>query len=382
MMRASISNLLEESATGYWGVEPGTAAKDVKVVRNGDMKSEGGIRWEKLPSRSFSLAEVKKSRLRQGDIILTTSADCGQVSLIDNEPAELVCATNFVRILRFSPRVNPRYAFHYMRTRGFRDSLRPYIRGTTMKNLSTREAFPVVELPIPTLEEQERVAAILDHVDALRAKRRQALTHVESLEGAVYAHLLSSHDWPSFRLDEVASTTSGGTPNRAKPENYEGGISWVKSGELHSGLVTETSESISEVGLASSSAKLMPRGTVLIAMYGATAGVVSQLGIDAATNQAVCSITPGPGLNASYLAAALKSMSSQLRDLRSGGAQPNLSQTVIRALKIKVPPIHVQRKFEHTMVRVAKERQHVELAAATGDKLFELLQSRAFRGEL
>src|SRR6266498_1038405 len=103
-------------------------------------------------------------------------------------------------------------------------------------------------------------------------------------------HLPSSWIWTT--IGAIATTTSGGTPSRQHSEYYGGTIPWVKSGELKDGLITMAEETISDIGLNKSNAKLFPAGTTLVALYGATVGRTGILGIDAATNQAVCAIFP------------------------------------------------------------------------------------------
>ena len=94
-------------------------------------------------------------------------------------------------------------------------------------------------------------------------------------------------NWAWVKLGDVCSTTSGGTPSRGNSKFYDGDIPWVKSGELDKGLILDTEEKISDEALKNSSAKIFPKGTLLIALYGATIGKLAFLGIDAATNQAV-----------------------------------------------------------------------------------------------
>ena len=96
--------------------------------------------------------------------------------------------------------------------------------------------------------------------------------------------------WRWVKLGDVCQTTSGGTPQRGNSNFYGGRIPWVKSGELNDGLISGTEETITDKGLKNSSAKLFPCGTLLIALYGATVGKLGVLGMEAATNQAVCAI--------------------------------------------------------------------------------------------
>ena len=99
--------------------------------------------------------------------------------------------------------------------------------------------------------------------------------------------------WPVKKLGDLCQTGSGGTPLKAKKEYYEGGIiPWLLSGEVSQGEVREATKFITQKGLEESAAKVFPKDTVLVAMYGATAGQVGILRFEATTNQAVCGIFP------------------------------------------------------------------------------------------
>ena len=163
------------------------------------------------------------------------------------------------------------------------------------------------------------------------------------------------------RLHEIASTSSGGTPSRGNKDYYNGDIPWVKSGELPDGEIVKVEEKISEFGLNNSSAKLLLEGTLLIAMYGATVGRLGILTFPAATNQAVCAITPSEQLDRDYLFYWLLSIRDSLVTTSFGGAQPNISQTVIRNLEIPFYPIEKQRqiaaRLKAQLAEVDKARQ-------------------------
>mgnify|MGYP000895549952 FL=1 len=151
--------------------------------------------------------------------------------------------------------------------------------------------------------------------------------------------------WQIKTLGQVCRTSSGGTPSRSRPDLFNGNIPWVKSGELTDGLVSQVSEFISEEALAGSSAKLLPAGTLLIAMYGATVGKLGVLARAAATNQAVCAIFPPPELDPKFLFWYLRRQRSNLIAMAVGGAQPNISQTILRDLELPIPPLGEQREI-------------------------------------
>ena len=134
--------------------------------------------------------------------------------------------------------------------------------------------------------------------------------------------------WNVVRLGDIAQTTSGGPPRRDKPNYYGGTIPWVKSGELGDSVVYETSETLSDEGLASSSAKVFPKGTLCIALYGATVGKLGILGMDAATNQAVCAVFPPKELDTQYLYHFFEGKRRDLIEQGKGGR----SRTSVREL--------------------------------------------------
>lgn len=157
--------------------------------------------------------------------------------------------------------------------------------------------------------------------------------------------------WPLKPLGEICATTSGGTPSRSHPEYFGGAIPWIKSGDLTDGDVIACDENITEEAIRSSSAKLFPIGTVLIAMYGATVGKLGMLGIEAATNQAVCGITPSDKLDRLFLFFFLLSQRQNLIGQSAGGAQPNISQKIVRELLVPVPPLPDQRRIVDLLSR-------------------------------
>ena len=135
----------------------------------------------------------------------------------------------------------------------------------------------------------------------------------------------------------IAKTTSGGTPDKKHTEYYSGNIPWVRSGELDKGIIRDTEIKITQEGLENSSAKVFPTGTLLIALYGATIGKLAFLGIPAATNQAVCAIFENDTVSLKYLYYYLLFKRPDLVKQGIGGAQANISQTILKKLSIPYP---------------------------------------------
>lgn len=160
-------------------------------------------------------------------------------------------------------------------------------------------------------------------------------------------------EWRVKRLSSLTNSYAGGTPNRSKPEYFDGDIPWVKSGEINLRKITQTEERISEIALSESAARMVESGSVLVAMYGATAGKVARLKIDAAINQAVLSIrTVGDELDNDFLFWVIENSAEKLLSMCQGAAQPNLSKGLIDGLEIATPPLLEQQKIAAILTAV------------------------------
>ncbi|MCU9600890.1 restriction endonuclease subunit S [Pallidibacillus thermolactis] len=152
--------------------------------------------------------------------------------------------------------------------------------------------------------------------------------------------------WDEKPIGKIAKTSSGGTPKRDNKEFYEGGtINWFKTGELVTKYVYTSEEKITEQALKESSAKLFPKETLLVAMYGATIGKMSILKEDSATNQACCAILPNEKYNTEYLYYQLSFLKNKLINRGAGGAQPNISQDIIQTFPVPLPNKNEQQKI-------------------------------------
>lgn len=157
-------------------------------------------------------------------------------------------------------------------------------------------------------------------------------------------------EWREVTLEGLCSLiSSGGTPKRSEPRFYArepDGYRWVKSQELRDGSVWDTQERISDLGLAKSSAKLYPPETVLVAMYGATVGVLGYLRVEAAVNQAICGLVVNrKAADARFVYYALREARRDLIAGAAGAAQQNINQGQIRAFRIRVPEPSTQRRI-------------------------------------
>jgi len=235
-------------------------------------------------------------------------------------------------------------------------------------------------IQLPPLAEQKRIAALLDTADRILKLRESAIAKLDSLIYSLFnQYFLIGNQWNCVKLIDVANTTSGGTPKRDMQNYYGGDICWVKSGELNCDLITKTEEYLTKDGMNNSSAKLMSEGTVLLAMYGATIGAVSMLGVPATTNQAICCINVNSKLLVpEYLMYFLKFNKNKIINMAVGGAQPNINQNIVRNIEIPIPSMQKQLDFLKILNFIKKKKTLQNKSSKSLTSLKLSLQHQSF----
>ncbi len=185
-------------------------------------------------------------------------------------------------------------------------------------------------------------------------------------------------EWEVVKLGDIVATFSGGTPRRDISEYWGGTIEWLKSGELADSKLFSSEEKITEIGLKNSSTKLVEEETLLIAMYGATAGKVGLARKRLTINQAICAIVPNENFLSEFYFYYFMFIRPQLLSERFGGAQPNLNQQIIKNLKIPLPPLSEQKKIAAVLSAVQEAREKTEAVVAAAKELKKSLMKYLF----
>lgn len=221
-------------------------------------------------------------------------------------------------------------------------------------------------------------------------KKKTALTIEERLQQTLVPAEEQPYEvpenWVWVRLKSVASWGSGGTPSRKHEEYYNGDILWIKTGELNNGWIYDTEEKITDEGLKKSSAKLFPPYSVLIAMYGATIGKVAILGVPATTNQACACAVCNKSLLYMYLFYYCISQKNVFIEKGKGGAQPNISQIILKQHPIPLPPLFEQQRIveriEELFAKLDEAKERLQEAADSFAVRKAAILHKAFTGEL
>lgn len=205
---------------------------------------------------------------------------------------------------------------------------------------------------IPSLKEQDSIITILDKVCNVIEMRKRELGSLDELIKARFVEMFGSihesTEYPYVAVKDLTDVISGGTPSRDKSEYWEDGtIPWVKTTELKNNIIVNVDEYITEAGLNGSSAKMVPVGTVLVAMYGQgkTRGMTAYLNIEACTNQACACILPSDRIDSMFMWKFFELSYEKLRSLAQGAGQPNLNGNMIKNFQVLVPPIELQKEY-------------------------------------
>ena len=241
--------------------------------------------------------------------------------------------------------------------------------GSTFDEVSKTEVQSV-DIPIPPLPEQRKIATVLYTVDRAIEKTEEVSSQLKRIKQGLCQRLffegVENHvnfkeskygkvpdNWNISKLSEVTTQIqAGSTPDTNVDEYYGGNIPWVKTGELSQKRVSSTEQTITQKGYQNSATHMFAPGTVLIAMYGATTGEVSLLEMEATTNQACCGVVTTDDLVPEYLYQQLNYLSNHMKSLSAGSGQQNISKGILEKFDVLVPPIEEQNSIVEVLAGV------------------------------
>ncbi len=303
------------------------------------------------------------------------------------------------------PKINSLCLYYYLCTENFVQNLLSMASATTIA-IVNKSKMESCAFPLPPLSEQQRIVERIEELFAKLDEAKERLQEVADSFAVRKAAILhkaftgeltkqwrrengvSDESWEEKKLGEICKIGSGGTPSRKHAEYYNGNIPWIKTGELAWNVITEAEEYITEEAVLNSSAKMHCAGSVLVAMYGQglTRGKAAILGINATTNQAVCSLKPLELLMSEFLFYYFMKNYWQFREEAVGGNQPNYSAKMISSWIISLPTLPEQheivRLIDDLLARERAAQQATEQALASIDLMKKSILARAFRGEL
>lgn len=432
-----LDNLIIKVINGDWGKELSSDKEIVKVkIIRGNEFSGRDISF--ASERYITSESFNKRRLGIDDIVLeisggSTNKPVGRVMIIDEKminssPLPLICS-NFYKKISLSNYVISKFVYYYLTNFWFSGNIQQIQTQTTgIKNLDFNK-YVLIPIPLSPLNEQKRIVEKLDlllpkvksakerleRIPQLLKKFRQSVLAAacsgkltEEWRENNYNSQTSNEQkqeniqsdtelpfeidelpvgWEISKLEELCDLKTGGTPSRKNKNYFDGKIPWLKSGELNDGYIYFTEENISEEGLLNSNAKILPKDTLLIALYGATIGKLGITKIELSTNQAICAfLNISKKINKSFLFYFLLWKREDFQKKAYGAAQPNISVGLLKSTLIFLPPLPEQeeivRRVEKLFAIADKVEEQYKKAMERVEKLEQSILAKAFRGEL
>jgi type I restriction enzyme, S subunit len=319
-------------------------------------------------------------------VIAMYGATAGEVGILNFE-----CASNQA-VCGILPNENfiPEFLYYFFLK--FKADLIAQAVGNAQPNISQAKIKDTL-VPVISIYEQQQIVTLLDDtfeaIDQAKANIEKNIANAQELFQSKLNDIFSQkgEGWAVKKLKEVCKTGAGGTPLKSKMEYYDGGdIPWIRSGEVNNRNIVDSEIKITQEGLDNSSAKLFPPRTVVVAMYGATAGQVGILNFECSSNQAVCGILPNDRFIPEFLYYKFLDFKEALVSQAVGGAQPNISQAKIKETLIPLISIHKQKSIVKTLDNLSFKTEKV--IASYNCQLINLQElkksilQKAFAGEL
>ena len=349
-------------------------------------------------SKHFKSESNALTKPTAGDVLFSIIGTIGEPYLYKDE--DFFGISSSVSILRpnNSLSLHSSYLYYWIKNREFQKAVIGMKGGVAQGYLSL-DMIRALPIRYPSLPSQEKIAFILSAYDDLIENNRRRIQLLEQAARLLYREWFvyfrfPGHEhvtitdgvpegWSKCVVADFYSTGSGGTPSRKNPDFYTGEILWVKTQELTGGFILSTEELITDEAVKRSSAKLFPRHTVLIAMYGATIGQTAILSVPSTTNQACCAVIPKkPGTSYAHAYLFFCHHKTDLVGLGQGAAQNNISQQVIKSFKMVLPRKELMEAFLESVSPLFEQVEILQKSNINLVQARDLLLPRLMNGEV
>lgn len=360
--------------------DPALFGGDFPFIQTGDVRA-ANLHLTNY-SETYSNVGLAQSKLwNKGTLLITIAANIAETAVLKFDAC---FPDSIVGFVPDESKVNAYFIKYYIDF--IKLEMQQISQGTTQDNLSL-DKLRTFKFKVPDKEIVDDITQQIQSYDNLIENNNRRIAILEDMAQSLYREWFVKFRFPDHEniifkdsplgqipegwevkpVEECYKTSSGGTPSRKKPEYYGDDYWWTKTKELKDGFITSVDEKISELGLVKSSAKLFPKDTVLLAMYGATIGRLGVLTHESATNQACCALLP---LNEIYspwfIYLTLLAKRPDLLALGQGAAQQNISQQVIKGFKIISPEVDTLEIFNDTVTPIFRE---IELLLKSSNNL-------------
>jgi len=314
---------------------------DTSSVEKGQLIGIQRLNLCEAPSRA-------KRILKDRDILISTvRPNLKHFFFIEKTKKNLIGSTGFVVIS--SKDINPRFLYYFLTNKEYTQ----FLSSIADSHTSTYPSFnpEIIEnslCPYPELKEQQAIAKILSDLDSRIESNNKTNKILEETGQAIFKKWFineAKDGWEISTIGKEVKTVLGGTPSRTKEEYWNGNINWINSGKVNEFRIIEPSEKITEEGLKKSATSLLPKGTVVLAITGATLGQVSRLEIDSCANQSVIGVLENKKFSSEYLYYSIKKKITEIIGFQTGGAQQHINKGNVDNFELTIPDEKTLSKF-------------------------------------
>lgn len=278
---------------------------------------------------------------------------------------------------------NSKYLYYALKSK--QEEIMRLRTGTAMPNIKKSTLGEFSFTYDNNVVEQAKVVQILEKTEKIIENLRAQLIELDNLIKSRFVEMFGDIKNNLYKcqvrtVGDFTDVLTGATPKRDNPDFFGGTIPWVKTGEISKGRITDAEEFITEKAVKETNCKLLPIGTIIVAMYGQgkTRGQTGILNIEATTNQACAAIIPNTSYNSLFMYRQLELRYDDLREMGRGGNQPNLNLSMVRNFRVLFPNIEIQNEFADFATQVDKMKFAIQKSLDETQMLFDALMREYF----
>lgn len=355
-------------------------------------------------SRSVVSAEVRPygevakgyTYFEEGDVIIAKITPCfenGKMALAEGLPHPIAFGSTEYHVFRPGEEIFNHYLFYVLQSPFVLSAGASQMKGAAGQKRVPAEFFKNLKIPLPPLEEQKRIAAILDAADDLRTKRRESLAQLDALLQSTFLDLFGDpvtnpKGWESATIEDVVAAGDRVNYGVVQPgDDVQGGAPLIRVGDFISGDLNFSKIKFIDPAIDSKYSRSKLNGTEILISCVGSIGNICKVPVEAIGHNIARAVARVPlinSVNRDFMVQMLRTKRVQdyfIKETRTV-SQPTLNISLIKSTPILLPPLEAQMKFSEFVKEAETQWGHYREQAAELDTLFASLQSRAFRGEL
>ncbi len=332
---------------------------------------------------------LKKGHLRTNDVLISTRGDLGKVALVPKRYNDSNINAQLV-LLRPNPhKIDPLYLLYCFEGDRVKGQISQLQTGTALKQLPVGN-LKRIKIPLPPLEEQRRIAAILDKADGVRRKRKEAIRLTEELLKSTFLEMFGDpvtnpKGWEIAKLGDFGKILTGNTPPRSVSENYGDEIEWIKSDNITTPehFLTEAEEKLSAKG--KKIARTVPNGSVLVTCIAGSRSSIGRAALtdrEVAFNQQINAVVPNSDVDPYFLYGQLFVAQHLVQAQSTDSMKGMVNKSKFSSIEFIKPPSQKQQKFGKWFLGFHRYYMNLISGEEQSENLFNSLLQKAFRGEL